>query len=57
VKSQETPNPESEMVAKVPADANANPPARSAASVITFGIVCCTVAMAIVLLVGIAAIL
>ena len=57
MKSQETPNPGSEIVAKTPADADAHSPARSAASVITFGIVCCAVAMAIVLLVGIASIL
>ena len=57
MKSQETPKPGSEIVAKIPADADAHSPTRSAASVITFGIVCCTVAMAIVLLVGIASIL
>ena len=57
MKSQETPEPESETVAKIPADADTHSPTRSAASVITFGIVCCAVAMAIVLLMGIAAIL
>ena len=41
VKSQETTKPESETVAKNPADADANSPAPSAASVITFGIVRC----------------
>ena len=57
MKKQVTAGPGNGIVAKNTANADTSSPNRSGTSVITFGIVCCTLAMAIVLLVGIASIL
>jgi hypothetical protein len=57
MKTKKTENAENEIVTGNPANAEIRSLARSGATIIAFGIACCGVAVAIVLLVGIASIL